>query len=293
MITQLFSIIIPVFFGVGCGYLWVRSGQSFDQEFITNLVFNIGTPLLIFSTLTRLDVDSRAFTEIAMVTVIALLIFFVISTLILKIAGLSQRTYLAAIVIPNTGNVGLPLCFLTFGEPGLVFGIIIYTIVTLVQFTFGLAIASGSFSISVLFKNPIIYSVLVALFVMITEAVLPEWIKDTALIYGQFAIPLMLISLGASLAKIKVNNFTRNLLLSSLRLLMGFGVGLIISNFFQLDGVARGVVIIECSMPAAVFNYMLAMKYNNDPDSVAALVVTSTLLTFVCLPVLIAFVISL
>jgi predicted permease len=74
---------------------------------------------------------------------------------------------------------------------------------------------------------------------------------------------------------------------------MGFGVGLIVSSFFQLDGVARGVIIIECSMPAAVFNYMLAMKYNNDPDSVAALVVTSTLLTFACLPVLIAFVISL
>ena len=293
MITQLLSIILPVFFGVGCGYLWIRSGQSFDQESITNLVFNIGTPILIFSTLTRLDVDPGAFSDIAIVTVIALLVFLIISALILKIARLSQRTYLAAIVIPNTGNVGLPLCFLAFGEPGLVFGIIVYTIVSLVQFTFGLAIASGSFSISVLSRNPIIYAVLVALFVMITEVALPEWIADTALIYGQFAIPLMLISLGASLAKIKVNNFTRNLLLSLVRLLMGFGVGLIVSDLFELDGVARGVIIIECSMPAAVFNYMLAMKYNNDPDSVAALVVTSTLLTFACLPVLIAFVISL
>ena len=293
MIPQLISIIIPVFFGVGCGYLWVRSGQSFDQEFITNLVFNVGTPILICSTLTRLNVDLNAFAEIAIVTIVALLIFLIISALILKIAKLSQRTYLATIVIPNTGNIGLPLCFLAFGETGLVFGIIVYTIVTLVQFTFGVSIASGCVSIGVLFKNPIIYAVLISLFVMITEIVVPKWIAGTALIYGQFAIPLMLISLGASLASIKINNFILNLSLSLVRLLMGFGVGIFVCNFFQLDGVARGVILIECSMPAAVFNYMLAMKYNNDPDRVAALVITSTLVTFVFLPILMAFVISL
>ena len=76
-------------------------------------------------------------------------------------------------------------------------------------------------------------------------------------------------------------------------MIMGFSVGLLVSYLFGLEGVARGVVILECSMPAAVFNYMLAMRYQNSPDEVAGLVVTSTLLSFAALPLLLIFVLGL
>ena len=64
------------------------------------------------------------------------------------------------------------------------------------------------------------------------------------------------------------------------------------SHLFGLDGVARGVVVLECSMPAALFNYMLAMRYDNNPEEVAGLVITSTLFSFATLPFLLAFILS-
>ena len=293
MIFHLLTIIAPVFFGVAFGFVWSRLDKPFDTEFVTSLVFNLGTPLLIFSTLTKLDTDPRAFADLAMVMVVALFLFLIISFLVLKVFGLDQRTYLAAIMIPNTGNIGIPLCFLAFGELGLAFAIIVYTIVSLTQFTLGVAIAAGSFSLMELAKNSLIYAVLAALLVMVTDYQLPNWLANTVHIFSQFAIPLMLIMLGVSIAKLKVTRLRRNLALSCVRLTMGLSVGLFVSHLFGLEGVARGVVVLECSMPAAVFNYMLAMRYENSPEEVAGLVVTSTLFSFAILPLLLAFILSL
>ncbi|HIF60767.1 MAG TPA: AEC family transporter [Rhodospirillales bacterium] len=293
MIFHLLTIIAPVFFGVAFGFVWSRLDKPFDTEFVTSLVFNLGTPLLIFSTLTKLDTDPRAFADLAMVMVVALFLFLIISFLVLKVFGLDQRTYLAAIMIPNTGNIGIPLCFLAFGELGLAFAIIVYTIVSLTQFTLGVAIAAGSFSLMELAKNSLIYAVLAALLVMVTDYQLPNWLANTVHIFSQFAIPLMLIMLGVSIAKLKVTRLRRNLALSCVRLTMGLSVGLFVSHLFGLEGVARGVVVLECSMPAAVFNYMLAMRYENSPEEVAGLVVTSTLFSFATLPLLLAFILSL
>ncbi len=293
MIIQLLSIIAPVFFGVFFGFIWSRLGKPFDEEFVTSLVFNLGTPLLVFSTLTKLDTDPKAFAKIALVIVVALVLLFIISFLVLKILRLDQRTYLSAIMIPNTGNVGIPLCFLAFGEQGLAFAIIVYAIVSLTQFTLGVAIAAGFFSILELGKNSLIYAVLAALLVMVTDYQLPHWIANTVHIFGQFAIPLMLIMLGVSLAKLKITSLTRNLFLSLVRSTMGLAVGFLVSHLFGLEGVARGVVVLQCSMPAALFNYMLAMRYKNSPEEVAGLVVTSTLFSFATLPLLLAFVLYL
>jgi predicted permease len=293
MITQLLSIIAPVFFGVVFGYVWARLDKPFDSEFVTSLVFNLGTPLLVFSTLTKLNTDPEAFKDLALVMVVALVSFYVISVIILRLARLNYQTYLSAVMIPNSGNVGLPLCFLAFGEPGLAFGIIVYTIVSLTQFTVGVAISSGTFSPRELYKNPLIYAVLAALLVMLTKYQLPDWIVSTTYIYGQFAIPLMLIMLGVSLAKLKITSLPRSFALSLVRFAMGLSVGLLVSNLFGLEGVVRGVVVLQCAMPAAVFNYALAMRYKNSPEEVAGLVVTSTLFAFVTLPFLLAFVLKL
>ena len=293
MLTQLLTIIIPVFFGVSIGFIWSRMGKPFDTESVTSLVFNLGTPFLIFSTLTRLDIDPETFANMAIVVVVALLLFFLITLLLLYILRLDIRTYLATVMIPNTGNVGIPLCFLAFGELGLAFAIIVYTIVSLTQFTLGVAIAAGSFSLLELAKNSLIYAVLAALLVMATDYQLPFWFANTIHVFSQFAIPLMLISLGVSLEKIEVTSLPRNIALSCVRLIMGLGVGLFVSYVFGLEGVARGVIILQCSMPAAVFNYLLAMRYKNNPEEVAGLVVTSTVISFATLPILLAFILSL
>ena len=99
----------------------------------------------------------------------------------------------------------------------------------------------------------------------------------------------MLITLGVSIGEMRVAAFRRTLTLASARLIMGGAIGVFLSWAFGLEGISRSVVIIQCAMPAAVFNYLMAQRYGRAPDEVASLVVLSTLLAFAALPAWLAF----
>ena len=107
---------------------------------------------------------------------------------------------------------------------------------------------------------------------------------------GGFAIPLMLITLGVSLADLKVTEWKHSLLFSLIRVIGGFGLGLLVAHLFGLEGVERGVLILQSSMPVAVFNYLLALRYQREPGEVAGMVVLSTVLSFILLPFIVSFV---
>ena len=70
---------------------------------------------------------------------------------------------------------------------------------------------------------------------------------------------------------------------------MGVAVGIGLAELFRFEGIIRGVVILECAMPAAVFNYLFAERYGRAPDQIASVVVVSTLIAILVLPVLLAY----
>jgi predicted permease len=121
---------------------------------------------------------------------------------------------------------------------------------------------------------------------------LPAWLSNTTGILGGATIPLMLITLGVSLAQLKVARWRHSLLFSLLRVLGGFGLAVLVAGLFGLQGIERGVLILQFSMPVAVFNYLLALRYEREPGEVAGMVVLSTLLAFVLLPFIVSFVLT-
>ena len=72
------------------------------------LVSVIGTPTLVFSTLVKTHMAPDAIVAASAATVAAVIGFLLVGTVILRLAGLSIRTYLSALAFPNTGNLGLP-----------------------------------------------------------------------------------------------------------------------------------------------------------------------------------------
>jgi predicted permease len=98
------------------------------------------------------------------------------------------------------------------------------------------------------------------------------------------AIPLMLVALGHALGSFRVRRLPVAAGIAVARLGLGFGMGVALAAVLGLEGTARGVVIIESAMPVAVFNYLLAARYDRHPEDVAGAIVVSTLLAFVLLP---------
>lgn len=291
MLGELLSIIAPVFVVAGIGYIWVKRGHPFETDMVTALIVNIGGPSLVFVTLTDVEMNLDAFVTMVGASVSAIAAFALIAAGILKMSGTGVRTYIPSMMFPNTGNMGLPLCLLAFGEAGLALAIVYFTVAAVGQFTIGVGIASGSMSFGRLAKIPMLYAVAAAIFVISSGVEPPDVILNTTRLLGGMTIPMMLIALGVSLGRLRVSSIKRSLSLSLLRLVMGFAVGVGVAWVFGFEGLERSVIIVQSAMPVAVFNYLFAARYKRDPEEVAGMVVISTVLSFVTLPALLWYVI--
>ena len=290
MFAVIFSILAPIFVCVGIDYGWSKSGKDFDTSLVTAIVTYFATPCLVFYALAKVTLDPANLWGMGLAALIANLAFVVIGSAVLAAFKLPQRAFLQALTWPNVGNVGLPLCLLAFGQEGLALAVVFFTVYVILQMTVGVAFVSGSVSPRSLLKMPIIPATAFAAVFLFTELEVPTWLFNTTKLIGDLTIPLMLFTLGVSLASLKMASLKTAFGLSLLRLGMGFGVGLAIAWAMGLTGAAAGVVILQCSMPAAVFCYLFAQLYDQRPEEVAGLVIVSTFMGFAALPALLWFV---
>lgn len=290
MLYTIFSVIAPVFICSLLGYGWIKKGLAFDTPFVSRLVMEVGAPCLIFSSFMEQNIDLVAFRQMAMAAFLSMLAFGVVGSCMLYLAKLDQRTWLPSQMFPNVGNMGLPLCLLAFGQEGLALGMTYFMINTVFGFTIGMMITSGKVSVRELLKNPTFYSVLITLFFMFAGLKPWDWVQNTTKLLGNFTIPLMLIAMGVSLARFQITSIKRSFALSVLRLGTGFVIGVLLAELLGLTGVARGIMILQSSMPVAVFSYLFAVRYNRSPEEIAGTVLISTLLSFASLPALLWFV---
>lgn len=290
MAATLFSVIAPVVICALIGWVWGRRGKHYDTPTVTTLATDIGTPCLAFATLVDTGLDPEAFLRMAGATVLTLGAFVVVYMPMLKAMGLSRQAFLPSLIFANVGNMGLPLCLLAFGEEGLALAMSYFAVMAIALFTVGPAVASGTTSVKELVRLPVLYAIAAALVFIFTGIKPPEWIANTMRIIGGLTIPLMLITLGVSLASLKVASLPRSVLISVMRLGIGFAIGWGAAELLGFEGIERGVLILECTMPVAVFNYLFAVRYDQRPDEVAGIVVVSTLMSFATLPFLLAFV---
>jgi len=286
MLAAILAAVIPVLVSASLGFFWVRSGRPFENAMFTPLVVDIGTPCLIFATFAKTSIPPANFAAIALASVVAIGCFALVAAVVLPLAGLRLRTFLPSLSFPNNGNLGLPLAAYAFGEEGLGYAIVFYAICMIGQFTVGQAIAAGSANWRGIARLPLIYAVLLGVGVSVWHVALPRWFTNTISLIGGMTIPLMLLMLGASLARLRVVTISRSIMLSALRIGAGACIGLVIADLFQLDATARAVLIMQCAMPVAVYNYLFAQKWNNQPEEVASLVVISTLVSTLTVPVL-------
>lgn len=286
MILKILSVIAPVFVCAGIGFLWARSGRPFDTKMVGTLALNIGMPCLAFSALTSLKVSPDAFATMAGVYGLALLSFLAVGLVVITVLRLPAHTYLPVFTSSNTGNMGLPLCLFAFGPEGLALGIGIFVMSSLFSFTVGWSIYAGRFAADVFYNNPLIYAVIAALAFMIPGVEPPAWLANTTKLMGGLAIPLMIISLGVAIANMRAQGAVTIIGISVVKLLAGFSVGYGLSLALGLEGAARGVLIIECSMPVAVHNYMFAQRFGRNASDTASMILISTVIALALLPAL-------
>lgn len=293
MFTQLAAILLPVFGLAAVGYGWRLTGVPFERDFVTRLIMNVSAPCLIVDSLASVDLPLADFLTMLFASAVLLALVAAASYGALRVLGISLRSYLPSVAVGNTGNMGLPLCLFAFGEPGLALGIAVYVLNSVAQFTLTPLVQSREPALRTLATTPVVYGAIAGMAVLATDAVLPEWLGATIGLLGDLLIPLMLIALGHTLGGLRVRRMPFALGMSALRLALTFAATFVVGELFALDGVARGVLVLQGVMPAAVFNYLFAARYGREPEDVAGIVLVSTLLTAALLPAIVAYALSL
>jgi hypothetical protein len=217
----------------------------------------------------------------AVVSIIALVFTFIFK--------LDLRTFLMPLISGNTGNLGLPLCFLAFGQDGLGYAVIVFAFTSIVAFTLGLWVVSGIHSFKQPLKEPLVPATILGLVFMFYDWEIPKILTNALNLIAQMAIPLMLITLGVAVARIKTTLAFKTIGISVSKIIIGIFAAVAIGHQFSLPYEAYAVLIIQMSMPVAVTSYLLAEKYGANSEAVAGLVVISTLLTVFVTPVLLSF----
>ena len=278
----------PVFFLAGIGFAWVKVGFEYRIEFVTKLAMTLSVPCLIFTALMKTEINAEILQNVFLASVVCYLLISLASFALVKSFGLSIRTFLSPIVFGNTGNIGLPVCLFAFGTTGFDFAVVIFAVMAIYNFTFGVWIISGGGSPIKALKEPLIPAVLLGTAFLVYELRTPKFVTDTLELIGQMAIPLMLITLGVAIGRMKWSGLRKVFWLAVWKFLVCLICALLVVWLFKLPRVAGAVLILQVTTPVAVTSYLLAEKYGVDADSVAALVIVSTFLSVLFIPVCLA-----
>lgn len=286
---QVMEITAPVFLLAALGFFWVRMGAPYPVEFVSQLAMTVAVPALIFTALMTTEIDPAALQDLLLASLAAYGVVWIVFWVLCTLGKLERRSFLAPLAFGNTGNLGLPVVLFAFGEIGLGYGVVVFAVMAILAFTVGIWSVSGTSSMQKLLREPILWASLLGVLFLAMDWETPLFLTNTLSLVGQLAIPLMLITLGVAISKLTPRSLTQALGLSVVKTALCAGIAYGVGLLFALDPVPLAVLTLQVSTPVAVTSYLLAEKYGADSGAVAGLVVVSTALSVITLPLTLAF----
>ena len=277
------SPVVPVFLLIAAGFTFAH-WKKISLTSVTEIIVYLGTPSLVFSSLASKPLFAS---DIMVLSGGVLLIFTGVGLLIrlyFFLTGLRSRGFALPTLFMNAGNMGIPLAWFAFGEEGMQRATLMFVIITFLQYSLGIYILNGRGNWTEIFRLPLIYAAIAGLTVNLAQLKIPELLLQPVIMLGQATIPIMLISLGYRLYQVESLQLGHALGGALLRILGGFAAANIAVNLIGAEGVNRQVLLLYGALPAAVINFILTEKYRQDPGLAASIVVLSTFISVLTIP---------
>ena len=285
-LIHVLSIVAPAFLLIAIGYVFSRSIPSGNAALI-KVSMGILVPAFAWEHLYRMKLEGSLLSDVLLSSIIVMLVPGLIAWGVFRVMGIShQRGIYLPIMFMNSVNLPFPILAAAYGEGAIPFALMFYLTAFVGIFTLGLVIVSGGKEKGYLqiFREPVMYVVLVALLFNVGEVEAPEFINRSAHMLSQATIPMVLLILGIQLAQVKITELKLSFLAVGIRFIGGALTGIFCVWLFRLEGLAYKVVIMESVMPCAVITSLVAEKYRAQPDIVASTILISTILSIIIIP---------
>ena len=272
-------------------FYWEKKNPNFDTSFITTYAGNFGTPALVIFALAAGGVTFDVFKEFFFYALILLSAFGIIGLIFLILMKKDYVRELPTFFLPNTGNMGIPICLFAYGELGMGIGAAISSLVVLLHFTLNIFLAKRAFDFQTIFKSPAFYAIIITVLFLYFEQPVPQFVINTVMLLAYGMIVMILMSLGIALTQMKVFSLKDAIITSIGRVILGPIIGFIIIKIFGLSGISAGVVLIQSSMPSAILCYLVASMYSPKEivDNISSTIVVSTIMSVVTIPITLFF----
>ncbi|RKZ90522.1 MAG: AEC family transporter [Candidatus Parabeggiatoa sp. nov. 1] len=288
LIIRIFTVLFPVFAIVMVGYFYVRLRPT-DMTIANRFSMELFSPALLFSVLADNSFNIMDYQQLALAATFILLGSGIMVLPLVRLLDINVKTFVPPMMFVNVGNMGLSVALFAFGEAGLPAAMLFLIITATLNFTLGIYIVSQNTSWFSLLKMPLVHATLAGLIVSVTQLSVPELLLKPIEMLAACAIPAMLLSLGARLNDIDFRHWKIGLLGAVLRPLSGVLMFLLIRPWFTLTPIQAGGLLIFAMLPPAIVNYVIAEQYQQEPHKVAAIVMFGNVMSFISLPIALAF----
>jgi len=291
LVTQIIGIMFPIVAIVALG-TWLARRTHLDMSTANHLNLDVFVPALVFSSLSDKSFALAPHISLALAGLCIVLIAAVVAFFIAKSTRYPFATIAPPLMFHNAGNVGLPIMSLAFGKPGLVTGLVLFLVGNLLHYGLGTYILSAGQGIKVLLRQTVIWAAILALIMNASPIVIHDSVMLPITMLGQIAIPLMLFSLGVRIATIDFQEWKTGLLFAVLAPLIGFSSALALVSLFDFTAIQAGSLLLFGALPPAVMNFLFAERFNQQPKSVASIVLLGNLFALITLPIALAYVLT-
>jgi predicted permease len=289
---RILSIILPVFaiIGIGFGYARLRrESAKTDMHSINRVCADVLAPLLVFTALAAKDFDLNHNGKLILIGALISLGSGLVALPIARWLGYDIRSFVPPMMYNNCGNMGLPLAVFAFGPSGLSAAVALFMACNLVYFSVGIKILESgreqsSYSFLRSLGNPMMLSMIIGMAFAILHIVIPELLFQALKMVGETSIPLMLFALGIRMLDINLKSWRIGLIGAAVCPLAGLLIAALIENVILLSPMQRAQMYLFASLPPAVFCFVMAERYQQEPNKVASIVLLGNLASLIFVP---------
>ena len=292
------NVVTPVFILVVIGY-FVGPRLKIDARSLSRTAYFVFIPAFVFNIISEAKIDSELALQMLSFILVAQIAVALLGFLVGKALRQSREITAAFVLIAtfgNVGNFGLPLIVFRRGETARTYATVYFVATVFISFVICVGVASwarsgGVTAVFSVFKTPALIALIPALVFNITDVEVPIFLSRLSGLLGQAMIPVMLITLGVQMGEIPKIKINFNVFAAStVRLIGGPVLALLIVPYFGLEGLERSTGILQAAMPAAVLASIIALEYKLLPEFVTTTVLFSTLYSILTLTVILTFI---
>ncbi len=289
LLYRIVGVIFPILSIVVAGFVYSRFFRP-DMSTGNRINMDIFTPALIFDIMSASDFSLASYGGLAGAALLVMLGSGLIAWPLARLFDFQWKTFVPPMMFTNSGNMGLPLILLAFGEAALPAAIVLFALENFLHFTLGQQLINHRAAIVSLLKNPMVIATVCGISFGIFKIDFSETVRVPIHMLGQISIPLMLFSLGARLTEIDFKDWKIGAVSALVCPLSGLLIAILILPLFSLPAEQIPILLLFSILPPAVLNYIVAERFNQQPQLVASIVLMGNLGSLVTIPTILWFI---